>query len=373
MIPHSRSPKQLSSATLLFTFFAFVVAVTPLGCTTNAPAKQATGTHQSQLKSQASAVRNLLIPPARPGQGWGVCYGPHRDGQTPNTGPQPTREQIRQDVHIMAQHWRMVRMYGQGEATQWVAEIIREDKLPLKLLSGVWIAAEIRLDDKGETVAIDDSLAEQNRKQVSDAIKLANDFPDVVMALGVGNETQVSWSGYRTPGHILLAYINQVRAGVRQPVTTCDDFNFWNKPESKAIAQACDFIALHAYAMWNKQLLPDSLAWTREQIASIEAYHPDRTVILTELGWATQKGTEGYQAIGIVAEPGERPQEFFYRTLEHWATQVNQPYFYFEAFDEKWKGGSAPDEVEKHWGVYASDRTPKLVMQVPSREGKARQ
>ena len=33
--------------------------------------------------------------------------------------------------------------------------------------------------------------------------------------------------------------------------------------------------------------------------------------------------------------------------------------FYFEAFDEKWKGGQHPAEVEKHWGVYRSDRTPK--------------
>ena len=69
------------------------------------------------------------------------------------------------------------------------------------------------------------------------------------------------------------------------------------------------------------------------------------------------------EAIGIVAEAGERQQELFYRALENWATDANQPYFYFSAFDEKWKGGGATNEVEKNWGVFNSDRTPKLVMQ----------
>ncbi len=37
--------------------------------------------------------------------------------------------------------------------------------------------------------------------------------------------------------------------------------------------------------------------------------------------------------------------------------------FYFEAFDENWKGGDHPDEVEKHWGLFRADRTPKAVLQ----------
>ena len=41
--------------------------------------------------------------------------------------------------------------------------------------------------------------------------------------------------------------------------------------------------------------------------------------------------------------------------------------FYFEAFDEQWKGGFDGEnplaKAEKHWGVYRSDRTPKKVLQ----------
>jgi exo-beta-1,3-glucanase (GH17 family) len=47
-----------------------------------------------------------------------------------------------------------------------------------------------------------------------------------------------------------------------------------------------------------------------------------------------------------------------------WAEKMNYTIFFFEAFDEPWKGN--PDNLlgaEKHWGIFNVDRTPKLVMQ----------
>jgi exo-beta-1,3-glucanase (GH17 family) len=38
--------------------------------------------------------------------------------------------------------------------------------------------------------------------------------------------------------------------------------------------------------------------------------------------------------------------------------------FFFEAFDEDWKGNpNNPLGAEKHWGIFTVDRKPKLVMQ----------
>jgi exo-beta-1,3-glucanase (GH17 family) len=36
--------------------------------------------------------------------------------------------------------------------------------------------------------------------------------------------------------------------------------------------------------------------------------------------------------------------------------------FVFEAFDENWKGGADPADVEKHWGLFHADRTPKAAL-----------
>ena len=69
--------------------------------------------------------------------------------------------------------------------------------------------------------------------------------------------------------------VREVRASVEVPVTVADDFNFWNKPESDAVAREVDFIVLHAHPLWNGILLPDALDWTKETYASLQAEHPE--------------------------------------------------------------------------------------------------
>jgi LPPG:FO 2-phospho-L-lactate transferase len=64
----------------------------------------------------------------------------------------------------------------------------------------------------------------------------------------------------------------------------------------------------------------------------------------------------------IKGRPGEAEQKRFYEALTAWIEQERITTFVFEAFDENWKGGPAADEVEKHWGLYRSDRTPKPVL-----------
>ena len=59
-----------------------------------------------------------------------------------------------------------------------------------------------------------------NRAQVQAAIRLANAYPDVVVAIVVGNETQVSWSDHRVPLEQLIRAVRAVRAATSVPVTT---------------------------------------------------------------------------------------------------------------------------------------------------------
>jgi exo-beta-1,3-glucanase (GH17 family) len=306
-------------------------------------------------------ARRPITFPTREGVwgGVGVCYGPFRDGQSP-VGASPTTEQVREDLHILARHWRMVRMYGSRGATREACRIIREDKLPMRLMVGAWIAQESK-PDSPEGVVTDAEAAEANRAEVATAIALANEFPDVVFALNIGNEALVDWSDHRVHPRVIIRYLREARMATKVPVTTCDTELFWNKPESRAVAAECDFLGLHAYAMWNKQSLSTSMGWTRDRLREVKTLHPELPVVLCETGWATRKGTQGYQGVGIVATPSEEDQELFFRTLRDWAIENEQAYFYFSAFDENWKGGPEASEVEKHWGVYKADRTPKLV------------
>lgn len=282
----------------------------------------------------------------------GISYGPFRKGQRPG-GNGPTKDQIREDLKILEKdQWQMIRTYGTEPFARKVCEVIKEEKLNLKVMIGAWVETE---KDKPEKKAI-------NQGQVDRAIKLANEFPDCVVAVSVGNESQVFWSFHKVEQATLINYLRHVRKNIKQPVTVADDFNFWNTDESKNVANEIDFIVTHAYAMWLGQQLDDAIQWTNQQYDIVQKKHPDHLIVIGETGWATQKANHGEQAKLIKGKPGEKEQVRFLREFLTWAQKRKVPYFYFEAFDEPWKGGDDPAEVEKHWGIYRVDRTPKPAM-----------
>ena len=44
----------------------------------------------------------------------------------------------------------------------------------------------------------------------------------------------------------------------------------------------------------------------------------------------------------------------------NWAQTNKTLVFFFEAFDDSWKGSDDPNEPEKHWGLFHTDRSPKM-------------
>lgn len=293
--------------------------------------------------------------------GNGIAYGPHRDGQHPG-GPSPTEAQIRQDLQLILEHWNLIRLYGSDEPAGTILRVIRAEGLDMKVMLGVWIAVEERRDDGGTVIERFPEARAANRGQVASALRLVSEYPGIVIAVSVGNETQVSWSAHRSPMDLLIGYVREVRAGTTVPVTVADDFNFWNKPESRVLAREIDFITMHAHPLWNGLGLAEALDWTRNTYAEICAVHPERTVVLGESGWATRHGMNGEQATLIQGRTGEAEQEAFYDAFTAWSRGSRVPTFYFEAFDENWKGADRPDEVEKHWGLFRADRSPKRAM-----------
>ncbi len=294
-----------------------------------------------------------------------VAYGPHRDGQAPG-GPDPSREQLLEDLRIMARHWQLIRVYGSTGPTPELLALIREHRLPLRVMLGVWLAPETREDSAGRVIERFPANRRANREQVAAAIRLARLHPDLVVAVSAGNETQVYWSAHRFPAAQLIRDLRRLRAGVRQPVTTADDYNFWNKPESRAVADEVDFITLHAHPLWNGKHLAEARDWTVAIHDSIRAAHPGHHVIYGETGWATRRHDQGEQAVLMVGDADEASQRVFHEAITAWARDSRTTLFFFEAFDENWKGGPHPNEVEKHWGLHRADRTPKRAMQAVS-------
>jgi len=277
-----------------------------------------------------------------------VCYGPFRDGQSPG-GIGPTEEQLTEDLRILSKHWSAFRMYGSRGSTEKVLEIIESEKINLKLFLGAWIANETE----------DSTASISNMKELNKTIELANKYPEIVEAIIIGNETQVFWSWNRVAFNTLKQYILYVKSKTKQPITTADDFNFWNKPEGLELGSEVDFIMVHIHPLWAGVLLTDALSFVSKIYNEISILYPDKQIVIGETGWATSVHTEGQQSELINGTAGIKEQLIYYNSINGWIREKDALVFIFEAFDEKWKGGEHPNEVEKHWGLINSDRTPK--------------
>lgn len=328
-----------------------------------------TAAARTRPRAQAAAYSRqspFVVRPFRAfdGDRWigeAVAYGPHRDGQRPGA-LSPTRAQMREDLEIMSKHWSLLRIYGSVGTADTLLAAIRETKSRTKIVLGLSLAAEDRRDSTGAVIERFPEAVKHNRAEIEAAVRHARLNPGAVLAIAVGNETQIHWAGIRLPSERLIGYIREMRARTKVPVSTADDFNFWNKEESRAIALECDYVFTHLHPLWNGALNDDALPWVERNLGAIRLMHPEREVVIGETGWATQRNDQGDQGKLMKGALGEAEQAAFQRALRAWIAQHRVPTFVFEAFDENWKGSPDPAEVEKHWGLYRADRTPKLAM-----------
>lgn len=251
----------------------------------------ACGGHGATSTPVASARRPLVLDVDGQWLGNGICYGPHRDGQRPG-GADPTTAQLREDLALLAPRWRLLRLYSADDLADRLLALIRSEQPGVRVLLGAWIAGDAAAD----------------QRQVDAAIALANAYPDIVVAVVVGNETQVSWSDHKVDPAVLIDRVREVRRQTKVPVATADDFGFWLGPDSDRLAAELDLIVLHVHPMWNGQPLAQAVAFTRDRRADVIARHPGLPIFLGETGWATSVAGTGEQAKLIKGEAATPPR-----------------------------------------------------------------
>lgn len=332
---------------LLLMMFAFLVACSK-------PAENVDITRQDSTKEI-----ELVFNPKISNQwiGLGIAYGAYRDGESPDKGSVTSEEHILEDLKILTESetltFNLIRMYAADPASEQVLKTIRKHNLPVRVMQGAWLSSK---EEPG-----------YNEKQIEEIIRLANEYQDIIVAVNLGNEIFVDWSyhGFEVEDiSMYLEWVKKVQDGVSVPVTLADDYNFWNKPWSDPVAEQLDFIVLHAYAMWNSKELEEAVSWTEEIYNGIQQKFPNKQIALGESGWATSSiSTNGDERL-IIAEASEAAQVQFFNQYMSWLKENQIASFYFEAFDEKWKGGEGKPAgiAEKNWGIYHSDRTPKQVV-----------
>jgi exo-beta-1,3-glucanase (GH17 family) len=275
---------------------------------------------------------------------------------------------IRQDLDLLlAAGFRAIRLFDSSDkVARQTLEVIRDNNLNIKVQLGAFVLG---------------SSDEFSRAEIARCVALANEFPNIVLAVSVGNETMVSWAFNRIAPTVMAKYIRSVRDQIVQPVTTDDNYAFWASAPT-VITDEIDFVALHSYANLDTWFDPTRWEWklrnvpaAQRAVAMMDAAmvetkrqyqeardHLDKKglsylpIIIGETGWnAVDLGRQFFRAHPV-------NQKMYLDRLQSWVTEGragNGPkqIFYFEAFDEPWKQG------DDKWGLFNVNRQARYAVQ----------
>ena len=313
------------------------------------------------LRASLPQLPNDLIH----GEHWAISYSGFRQGQHPDRGDgakNPTETQIIEDLKILEdEEFKLIRMYDCGTNTQMTLEIIKKHNFNIKVLLGIWLDAEISNHEGcgwlNEPIP-DAQLAKNrinNQSEVNKAIELANNYDDIVIAVNVGNEALVSWNDHMMSEERVIKFVKEVKASIEQPVTVAET-HYWWRDYGANLANELDFIGVHIYPLWEGEGIENGMPFTIEGVEKVIQALPNKQIAILEAGWATTATEFGERA-------NELNQKHYYDEFKDWSKINNITVFFFEAFDEPWKGNDdEPNSAEKNWGVYFENRKPKLVL-----------
>jgi exo-beta-1,3-glucanase (GH17 family) len=299
------------------------------------------------------------------GEVMALAYSGFRRGQHPDRGQgavNPSDAEILEDLQLLVAHgFRLIRLYDSGANSATTLRLIREHDLPIRVLLGMWLSAEVSnhegcpwLTEPIPAATLADN-ARGNAAEVRRGIALARAHPDIVVAVNVGNEALVEWNDHMVPLAAVIGYVRQVRAALEQPVTVAENYAWWIA-EGAPLAAELDFIGVHTYPAWENKSIDEALKYTVQNVRDVHTALPDKPIAVLEGGWATT-------ANEFPDTASEANQERYYRDVAQWARASNTTFFFFEAFDEPWKGDPAnAGGAEKHWGIFDVDRKPKRVL-----------
>ena len=321
-----------------------------------------------------------------------ICYGGYR---TKTREVQPTLAQLKEDMIILeAMNIKFIRTYNvHYDEVKNLLKVISDLKkerpdFEMYVMLGAWIDCKNAFT---EYQPIHDQESDRNAVEIEEAVRLANQYPDIVKVIAVGNEAMVKWatSYFVTPNIILkwVNYLQDLKKENKLPkdlwITSSDNFASWgggdtiyHVKELIELYHAVDYVSIHTYPMHDTHYNPvfwgvneDDNQLTEKQkidaamlraknyaVSQYKSVHKymtslgiNKPIHIGETGWATHSnehyGDEGSHAAD------EYKSAIFYKGIKDWSDSVSITCFYFEAFDEQWKDAANPKGSENHFGL----------------------
>ena len=321
-----------------------------------------------------------------------ICYGGYR---TASRDVAPTVTEIKDDMRILAaMKIKVIRTYNVhfkevSNLLAAISELKQEHKgFEMYVMLGAWIECKNAFANQAP---VHTEESERNAVEIAEAVRLANQYPDIIKIVAVGNEAMVNWAtGYFVTPNIILKWVKHLQNLKQQSklpkdvwITSSDNFASWggggkeyHVADLNELIKTVDYISLHTYPMhdthynpafWgikeSEQKLTDkekidaamlrardyAIAQYQAVVTYMKSLGVNKPVHIGETGWASicneLYGKNGSKAVD------EYKSAQYYQLMRAWTNKEKITCFYFEAFDENWKNAANPLHSENHFGL----------------------
>ena len=332
-----------------------------------------------------------------------ISYGGYRKS---SRDFQPTIGELKEDMKILhAMNIRILRTYNvQLAHTSNILKAIRELKkedstFEMYLMLGAWIDCKNAWTDK----PVDHNIeSENNAAEIDRAVSLAQEYPEIVKVIAVGNEAMVKWATtYYVQPAVILKWVTHLQSLKKSGdlskdlwITSSDNFASWGGGDSQyhvedltKLIKAVDYLSVHTYPMHDTHYNPVfwgvfgketqlsslkriDLAMNRantyaiSQLDSVARYIKSlgiyKPIHVGETGWASS--SNGFYGAKGSKATDEYKESIYYNNIRQWTNQNNMSCFYFEAFDEPWKDAHNKGGSENYFGLFTVDGKAKYVL-----------
>lgn len=379
----------------IYFFVTAIVSLFILSCNQNSKAKE------EIMESKQMTAKDILGNP----EYLAMSYGGYRHA---DHNIEPTLDELKDDMKLLsAMGVKIIRSYKltkpqASNLVKVISDLKKEDpNFEMYVMLGAWIDCKNAFNwENGEPNHNEES--EENAAEIERAVALANTYPDIIKIIAVGNEAMVKWatSYYVQPG-IILKWVNYLQDLKKQDklskdiwITSSDNFASWggggeeyHVEDLNSLIKAVDFISMHTYPMHDTHYQPEfwqkpfdkvemtdidkidasmlrSKAYAIAQYENVKKYMEslgvNKPIHIGETGWASvstgQYGPEGSKACD------EYKEALYYKHMRDWTNEAGMSCFYFEGFDEPWKGGDNTGNSEKHFGLFTVDGQAKYAL-----------
>jgi exo-beta-1,3-glucanase (GH17 family) len=322
-----------------------------------------------------------------------ISYGGYRKISRDS---QPTIEELKEDMKLLsAMGIKIVRTFNvqlqqAPNLLKAITELKTEDpSFEMYVMLGAWIDCLNAWTDHMPNHEIE---SPDNAAEIDRAVALANQYPDIVKILAVGNEAMVKWAtSYFVQPHVILKWVNHLQDLKKEGklpkdlwITSSDDFASWGGGEDtyhvedlENLIKAVDYISMHSYPYHNTHYNPEfwgtpeeenslteiekidnamkrAVEFSKKQFESTVNYMRslgvNKPVHIGESGWASV--SNGFYGNNGSKATDEYKQGLYYKMMREWTNKAGISCFYFEAFNEKWKDAHNPNGSENHFGLF---------------------